>query len=225
MRAQVLALSVALLWSNMLAPAQAGTAECGQPVCLVARDSLALAHIITFDDVASSMGLGRPIDTLLTRPGARFGERFAGQILMAEGDFDRVGGAAFSPLTVIPGAPGQTLGAMRLPDTTVLQGLGNRSFPMIEAAGEGMIAVEFEDDQAALAFDLRGGEAGSATVVFLRRDGREISRLTIGPLGEDSYGFLRSDWAADIAGFLIFNADPQGVAIDNLAFDDTQLTG
>jgi hypothetical protein len=212
---------VAMLFTALPLKAQ----DCAAPVCLVARDSLSLSHIITFDDVASSLGLGRPIDTLLTRPGARFGERFAGQTLLAEGNYDRISGTALAPLTAVPGLPGATLGAMRLPGTTVLYGHGPRGFPMIEAVGEGAIAIEFDNEQSALAFDLRGGEAGSAWVIFLRRDGSEISRIRLAPLSEASYGFLRNAHLPDIAGLLILNDDPQGVAIDNLAFDDEQLTG
>lgn len=207
------------------APATAGNLDCGLPICLVARDDLGLAHVITFDDVQSSLGLGHPIDELLIRPGARFGERFAGQQIEADGDFDRVSGAALSPLTAVPGAPGASLGAMRLPGTTVLHGHGPAGFPRAEAVGEGAIAIEFDDDQAALAFDLRGGEHGTLTVVFLRRDGSEIARLRLSDLGEERYGFARSPGLADIAGILLFNDDPQGIAIDNLAFDKGQLTG
>lgn len=214
------------LVSPLASSAQAGAeTACGQPVCLVARDSLALAHVITFDDVQGALGIGHPIDDLLIRPGARFGERFFGQSLTPEGDFDRVAGAAHAPLTAIPGAPGATLGALRLGPTIVLQGHGPRAYPRVEAVGEGAIAIEFDNDQAALAFDLRGGENGALEVTFLRRDGSEISRLRLGPLAEESYGFVRQDTIPDIAGILITNSDPQGIAIDNLAFDKGQLTG
>ncbi|WP_137702035.1 hypothetical protein [Marimonas lutisalis] len=208
-----------------LAPLARADAACDAPVCLVSRDSLALSHLIDFEDIPNSMGIGTAIDALLARPGARFGERFAGQALLVEGDYDRVEGLARPPLTALPGAPGQSLGAMRLPGTVVLHGLGQRGFPRDAAAGEGMIAIEFEHDHGALAFDLRGGEQGHATVIFLRRDGSEIARLSIGPLAEESYGFLRNAAQPDIAGILILNSDPQGIAIDNLAFDDPRLTG
>ncbi|MEZ5715474.1 MAG: hypothetical protein R3D85_10065 [Paracoccaceae bacterium] len=223
-RARPLLAAAASLIAAAPAPA-AGPDACAAPVCLVARDSLALAHVITFDDVQSGFGIGHPIDTLLIRPGARFGERFSGQTLTPEGDFDRVSGAALAPLTAIPGAPGATLGALRLGPTIVLQGNGPGGFPRENAVGEGAIAVEFDNDQAALAFDLRGGEAGSLEITFLRRDGSEIARLAVSPLGEESYGFARQGNLADIAGILITNRDPQGVAIDNLAFDKDQLTG
>ena len=208
-----------------LAPADAETSACDLPICLVARDDLGLAHIITFDDVQSSLGLGSPIDDLLIRPGARFGERFAGQTVTANGNFDTIAGAALSPLTAIPGNPGETLGAMRLPGTTVLHGHGPARFPRVEAVGEGAIAIEFDHDQAALAFDLRGGENGTLTVTFLRRDGSEIVRLRLADLGEERYGFARGSGIADIAGILLQNDDPEGISIDNLAFDQGQLTG
>ena len=218
-------LAFVLVTGTLPGAVRANTPECDQPICLVSRDRLALAHIITFDDVRSSIGVGHPIDELLVRPGARFGERFVGQLLHADGDYDRIAGTAQSPLTAIPGAPGATLGAMRLGPTTVLQGHGPRAFPRVEAVGEGAIAIEFDTDQAALAFDLRGGEDGNIEVTFLRRDGSEITRLRIGPLSEESYAFVRQDNVPDIAGILITNSDPQGVAIDNLAFDKGQLTG
>jgi hypothetical protein len=213
------------LLALIASPAPADSPDCGMPVCVVARDSLGLAHVITFDDVQSSLGLGRPIDELLIRPGARFGERFAGQVIEADGNYDRISGVALSPLTAIPGGPGETLGAMRLPGTTVLHGHGPARFPRVEAVGEGAIAIEFDHDQAAFAFDLRGGERGTMTVIFLRRDGSEITSLRLSNLGEERYGFARSSGIADIAGIVILNDDPQGIAIDNLAFDKGQLTG
>lgn len=220
-----LACGIGLSLIALAGPGYAGPPDCGLPVCLVSRDSLGLAHVITFDDVQSALGLGHPIDDLLIRPGARFGERFAGQVIEANGDFDKVIGSAMSPLTAVPGEPGATLGAMRLPGTTVLQGHGPARFPRAEAVGEGAIAVEFDTDQGALAFDLRGGEDGTLTVIFFRRDGSEIARLRLSDLSEEHYGFARGPGNADIAGVLILNDDPQGIAIDNLAFDKGQLTG
>ena len=36
----------------------AATSDCTAPVCLVSRERLSLAHVITFDDVRSSLGIG-----------------------------------------------------------------------------------------------------------------------------------------------------------------------
>lgn len=220
--------TLTLCFTLFLAPgtdAQSTPAACDTPVCLVPRDQLALVHVITFEDVRSALGIGHPIDDLLIRPGARFGERFLGQSVLPSGDFDQITGQALAPLTAIPGAPGATLGAMKIGPSTVLQGHGPAAFPRTEAVGEGAIAIEFDNDQAAIGFDLRGGENGTLDILFLRRDGSEITRLRIGPLAEESYGFARADNIPDIAGILIVNSDPQGISIDNLAFDKGQLTG
>ena len=66
---------------------------------------------------------------------------------------------------------------------------------------------------------LFGGEDGVATLQFLRRDGSIIQDMQISPVREHGFGFMRSDGAADIAGFVLTNADPQGLALDNLRFD------
>lgn len=192
---------------------------CETAICMVRYSTLDLARLITFDDLASAPGPGRKVDDVLILPGARFGERFAGQTRSAAGDFDLIGGVANAPLTAIGGGVGETLGIKRLPDTTVLHGHGPRRFPARDAIGEGAIAVLFDHDQSALGFHLRGGEAGFATVMFLRRDGSLIQSFRLGPLGEDRFGFARADDLSDIAGFVLYNADPEGLAIDNLIFD------
>ena len=101
---------------------------------------------------------------------------------------------------------------------TVLVGYGTAGFPKRDAQGEGAIAVQFDRDQPALAFDLRGGEGGTAQVQFLRRDGSVITTLQLGPLAEDTFGFVRNDDTSDIAGFVLTNSDDQGLALDNLRF-------
>lgn len=196
------------------------------PICLVSKDDVRLASVITFDDIPSSFGVGLPIDEVLARPGARFGERFAGQWLSEENGFDRVEGAAVAPVEVIAGEKLQSLGAMRLwGGTTVLQGHGPTGHPRDDAVGEGAIAVLFDRDQPALAFDIRGGEDGRAMVIFIDREGGVIHRMTLGPLKEDRYTFQRRGLIPDIAGFWIVNDDPAGLALDNLRFDAEDLLG
>ncbi|MEP2533991.1 hypothetical protein [Shimia sp.] len=207
---------VLTLCSTLIATA---AAACDAPVCVVDAETLSLSRTITFDDQPSSFGVGRQVEKVLVQPGVSFGERFAGQDLTREGNFDRVGGTALAPLTVLPGAPGETLGILRLMATSVLHGHGPEGFPKAEATGEGAIAVLFENDQSAVAFDIRGGEQGVAIVTFLRRDGTGIHNLTLGPLSEATYGFQRANDTADIAGLIIENADPEGIALDNLRFE------
>lgn len=205
----------------------AGTAAraCDTQVCLIDPAKLRLSRVITFDDLPVSPGIGRAIDQVLVRPGARFGERFLGQSVTSIDSFDTVHGIAVAPLTAVAGAPGQTLGALRLLGTTVLHGHGAMGFPSTEAVGEGSVAVAFDDDQTALSLDIRGGEQGQATVVFLRRDGSILATLILGPLSEQTFGFIRKNTIPDIAGFLLLNTDPQGISLDNLRFDNDQLMG
>lgn len=191
---------------------------CGAPVCLVDPDSLSLPRVITFEDVSSGMGPGRYIPDVLKLDGASFGERFMGQNLSPEGAHDRVSGSAFGPLTMIPGAKGENLSVVKFYGETVINGFGPAGFPRREAQGEGAIAVLFDEDQSALAFDLRGGEDGVAYVSFYSRDGAQVGVVPISPTGEFAVGFLRSTGQADLAGFIITNQDPQGLAIDTIRF-------
>ncbi|PHO02273.1 hypothetical protein CSC82_17115 [Rhodobacteraceae bacterium 4F10] len=214
------------LFSFLLAQvwASAGLA-CDRPVCAVAPEDLQLARVVTFDNIPSSFGIGRKIDGILEQDGVRFGERFVGQSFSNEAGFDRVTGAARAPLTLLPGAPNETLGILRLMRTSVLQGHGPTQYPRADAVGEGAIAVAFDTDQSAIALDIRGGEMGHATLSFLRRDGSTIDTHRIGPLGEASYAFQRNPDTQDIAGLVLTNDDPEGIALDNLRFDQIQILG
>lgn len=191
---------------------------CEDAVCVVDPDSLALTRIITFQDTQSSNGPGWLIKDLLVLDGASFGERFAGQTLEAAGDYDAVTGAALRPLTLLPGEPGQGLSVVFMSGDNVLNGYGPAGYPKRDAQGEGAIAVLFDDDQMELSFQIRGGEAGSARAMFLRRDGSVIVELALDQAGESPIGFARAGNLIDIAGIVITNTDPQGLAIDNLRF-------
>ena len=191
---------------------------CGAPVCLVDPNELALTQVITFDDIPSSFGPGWLVDDVMPLPGARFGEHFAGQFITPNGDHDEVNGQPLSPLTLLAGAKGQNLSVVQYAGNSVLNGYGAAGFPKRQAQGEGAIAVMFDQDQSALSFDLRGGEAGAADVLFLRRDGTVIGRVPVSPTGEFTVGFARNGGNSDIAGFVLTNSDPQGLAIDTLRF-------
>ncbi len=194
---------------------------CGQAVCIVDPLSLALPQIITFDETRAGFGPGHPVDDVLALPGARFGERFAGQSLGQAGTYDTVSGAAFGPLTLLPGMAGQNLAVVRFGGSAVLNGYASAGFPRREAQGEGAIAVLFDTDQSALSLHLRGGEDGSAEVMFLARDGSVLARNVVSPVGEFDLGFLRAGGAADIAGLVLTNTDPQGIALDTIRFGKT----
>jgi len=110
-------------------------------------------------------------------------------------------------------------------DVMASLGLGSRVYPKVEAVGEGAIAVLFERDQPALAFDIAGGEQGYASIKFINRQGEEIDTVTFSPLTEASYGFARQKMEPDIAGFILLNTDPQGISVDNLRFEGFDLMG
>lgn len=198
---------------------------CDRPVCEVDPDLLALARVITFDDQMAGMGPGVEHREVLALPGAQFGEHFAGQRRWAEGDFDRIEGPALAPLVLMPGPRGELFSIHRLGRSNVINGFGPAGFPRDNAQGEGALAVLFDEDQAALGFDVLGGEDGAAFLVFLGRDGRVIDSLRLDGLREREFAFRRSTGAADIAGFVLTNDDPQGIAIDNLRFGQVPQLG
>ena len=144
----------------------------------------------------AALGLGSRLDEVLVRDGTTFGERFAGQTRQANGDFDVITGHPFRPLTVIDGGEGQTLGAHTCARVDRVAWPRSHVYPEVEAVGEGAIAVLFESDQPALAFDIAGGEQGYATIQFINRQGEQIDSVTYGPLDETSYAFVRSRHAA-----------------------------
>ena len=220
-RAALAALALALA----LAAPMPVRAECGAPVCAVEPGSLRFSRLLDFDALASAPGVGRAEDALIVLDGASLGERFLGQFVVAEDTFDRLAGAAAAPLSLLAGAPGRSLGVLRLIETTVVHGLGEAGFPRTAAIGEGALAVLFERDQAAFGFDLRGGEGGSARLVILGRDARVIHVLRIGPLAEGQHAFLRHNSLQDIAGFTLVNDDPEGISLDNLRFEAEELLG
>jgi hypothetical protein len=213
------------LFSVFLAVLPRMALACEQAICLVDPDSLALTQIVTFDDMPSSFGPGRLVDDVLVTTGVQFGERFAGQSRDALGMFDHITGVPLAPLVAISGGPGETLSITRMSGTNVLNGFGPARYPKRDAQGEGAISVLFDRDQAALSFELRGGEDGVASLQFLRRDGSIIQDMQISPVGEHGFGFVRSDGVADIAGFVLTNADPQGLALDNLRFEQPPQMG
>ncbi|MDU8910228.1 hypothetical protein [Aestuariicoccus sp. MJ-SS9] len=198
---------------------------CDAPVCEVPQDSLRFTRDITFDALPSGLGVGRELDGIVDESGARFGRYFSGQVLETVGTFDRANGTPTQPLALMAGGKGHNLGAMRLYGTNILHGHGPRGFPNPDAVGEGTIAVLFDRDQPALAFDIVGGERGSAVVTFLNRAGGVLHRLALSELSEATYTFERRGRIPDIAGLLIENDDPEGIGIDNLRFEFDELMG
>jgi len=195
------------------------TAACGRPVCPADPEALALFERVTFDDQPSGYSPGLKIDGVLALPGASFGERFAGQHLDAADTFDLVLGPAFGPLVLLAGDEGRNLSILRIATSNMLSGDGPLGYPREAATGEGAIAVLFARDQSAVRLHIEGGEGGRATVAFFARDGRMLDSHAIDlPERTMQFGFTRAGEIDDIAGLVITNSDPQGLALDELAF-------
>lgn len=207
-----------LLRAFALAIMPQAVAACSAQVCLVDPASLALTQVITFDGTRSSPGPGHPVDDILVMDGAQFGERFAGQAVDPVRTHDTLSGMPRGPLVLMPGAKGQNLAIVNFDGNPMINGYGTAGFPRREAQGEGAIAVLFDADQSAFSFEIRGGDEGSATVTIFARDGRFIAAVPVAPTGEHGVGFLRAGGIADIAGFVLTNRDPQGLAMDTLRF-------
>jgi len=198
---------------------------CGAAVCLVDPDSLSLPEVIDFSDAPAGFGPGHLVDDVLILGGARFGERFAGQRLATIGAHDDVRGPAYGPLTLLAGDAGQNLSVVAFMGISVLNGYGAAGFPKRDAQGEGAIAVLFDHDQTALSLHIRGGEAGRAQVTFLRRDGSVLAQVPVDPVGEVAVGFVQTQGRGDIAGLVVTNTDPQGIALDTIRFGNPPNLG
>jgi PKD repeat protein len=177
--------------------------------------------VVTFDDLVGGPEPGTNYDGIFESGGADFAERFVGQTLTYSGDFDILSGTPTAPLALQVGLPTQNLVVEYYAPVTsqVMAGLGPRSWPNFDAIGEGSFAILFDYDQSEFGFELMGGNNGSCTVDFFRRDGTLIDSHTITNITEDSYAFRRAGGIHDIAGISLQNTDPAGIGVDNLCHD------
>src|SRR5262249_52554772 len=182
-------------------------------------DSVPCTVLATFDDLQGGDNPGTNYDGIIQYGGLSFAERFTGQTLSSNGEFDVVSGTPTSPLALQVGAPGQNLDVFTYV-TNVLAGLGNIGYPDLDAIGEGAISIYFPIAQSRVSFELVGGNGGSATLGFYRADGSLIDDVVVTGLAESRYGFATADGLRSIKGILIQNTDPSGIAIDNVCHDE-----
>ena len=175
--------------------------------------------LVTFDNRAGGENPGTNGDGVVTTGGLSFAERFVGQTLSANGDFDLISGVPTNPLALQVGAPGQNLDVFQYV-SNVLAGLGNLGFPDLDAIGEGAIAIRFSVLQSRVSFDLVGGNSGSATLGFYRADGSLIDNVVVSGLADTRYGFATDAGQKIIAGILIQTTDPSGIGVDNICHDN-----
>ena len=200
-------------------------AACDRPVCAVSPDELSLTRLIDFERMAGGYGPGRLYRRVIVADGASFGEHLQGQARGAQGPYDRITGAASTPLQLAEVPRGQLLSITRVGTSRVLNGQGPAGYPKREAEGEGAIAVLFEHDQAALSLDIVGGEGGTGWILFLARDGSELDRHELPDLREETRAFHTPALVPRIAALVLTNDDPEGIAIDNLRFGLVQQMG
>lgn len=208
-------------------------------------DALAplLAGRIDFDDLPARPEPGHTLNHGYAAPGARVGERFAGQRLGViagpqDGQHDALTGRPDAPLTLKTGAPdaGLSVSLHRAFRSNAVYPLGPRLWPIPQARGEGALAVLFTGDVCAVALRLHteyvdalgrnADHVGDVTLTFYARDGHQIARTQHAPGGGiTGYGFARPGQVADIAGFTLTNLDKGGIAVDDIHFGCVPLTG
>jgi hypothetical protein len=190
------------------------------PINSVPYGSIVGNGFVDFEDLPQVAAPGLNFDAIFASNGTQFAERFVGQTLSFSGNFDVLSGAPTNPLALQAGAPSMNINVFDFDPTNgnVLTGLGPLGFPNFDAIGEGAVSILFDFDQAAFGFQLLGGDGGTGTIDFYRRDGSLISSVGVSGLANDFYGFAREGDVKDIAGISISNLDPAGIAIDNLKF-------
>ncbi|MFC2054041.1 hypothetical protein ACFLV7_07055 [Chloroflexota bacterium] len=175
--------------------------------------SLKCAHVIDFSELEMDN-----YDGIIDLEGASFAERFVGQALSYDGDFDILSGTPSDPLTLQVGAPDHNIYIIGDIDSRLIAGLGRYDYPNIEAVGEGAVAVLYDSDQYEIGLQIWGTNNGDITINFFRRDGSIIDTIVF-QSGNwptyDDFAFRRAGNIADIAGISIHNTDPGGIALDN----------
>ena len=182
-------------------------------------DSVGCPQVATFNSLPGGENPGANYDGIIQTAGLEFAERFVGQTLGYSGDFDAVSGVPANPLALQVGLPGQNLSVLLYSVSNVLSGLGNLGFPDFDAIGEGAIAIYFPTTQFRVAFDIVGGNGGSATIGFYGADGSLLDNVVVSGLGDLRYGFGTSNGVRSIAGVLIQSTDPSGIGVDNVCHD------
>ncbi|MDP5350021.1 MAG: hypothetical protein NWT12_06385 [Paracoccaceae bacterium] len=145
---------------------------------------------------------------------------------------------ADAPLRLATGPDGQGLAVARH------RGLGsNAAFPigpdgfgLLSGRGEGSLAILFDQDQRATGMLIhsdypdplgsRPAPRGRVEVIFLARDGRVLGQINAALTeGVTALGFQTAGGLPQIAGVVILNTDPGGIAVDDILFARAALMG
>lgn len=194
---------------------------------------------IGFERLPRAPEPGIALDAPIRANDAWLGERFAGQSRgTLHGRFDDVTGPPRAPLAIVAGATGENLSVAhhRGFGSNALFPVGPSGFPALDARGEGAAAVLFDQGQAAIGLRIhsdypdplgrRPAPPGQVRLLFYDRAGHLIAARGH-PLkpGITELGFRHGEGLPDIAGVLILNDDPGGIAIDDILYQITAATG
>ena len=191
----------------------------------VSYGSLTGTGSTNFNDVAGGSAPGTNYDGILESGGTDFAERFVGQTLSFSGNFDVLSGNPTGPLTLQVGAPNKNINVFTFPGSNVLTGLGPTGYPDFNSIGEGSFALLFDFDQSEVGIRIVGGNSGTATINFFKRDATLIQTIVVNTPGNTLHGFKRAGGTNDIAGFSVHNNDPGGIAYDDLKYDVPGVLG
>ncbi len=196
----------------------------------------ALDGRIGFETLPQRPEPGFNLDAPMRANGAWLGERFAGQTVRGA-PFDTLHGAPRAPLSVLPGRRDRNLSVARHRGfgSNALFPLGPRGFPNLDGRGEGAAAILFNRDQAAFGLRVHSDylnpaglirERGLVRLRLYTRSGALIGEVEVQlDYGITEIGLRRTGDIPDIAGFTITNTDPGGIAIDDILFQLTALSG
>ena len=168
-----------------------------------------------FDSLPSGSVLG-----FILRPGATYGESFAGQILTEGPVFDTLTGLPTAPLTLQSNpVAADNIGALDFgaPGNKVIYGdLG-------AAIGEGALSILFGTGTSGFGLNVVGTNGGAFTVQFFDVTGALLAAITQSLVGGDAYFGFRTTAGSVIAAVSITNTDPAGIGYDNVQFDRTAV--
>ena len=190
-------------------------------------------RIETFDTLPSTPEPGHRIDQHWRAPGLTIGERLVGQTAQDTDGFDTLTGTADHPLRAIPGAPGQTFAIAHHAGfgSNALFPVGPKGADRPEGRGEGSAALVFDTPQTAIGLRLHAeypdplGQRpapGTALFTFHHATG-QTTEFTL-PL---THGVISLAWRSDtgITAVTVQNTDPGGIALDDILYDVTALSG
>lgn len=199
---------------------------------------------IGFETLPAQAEPGVALDHPFAVPGAQIGVRFAGQspavlVTRAGHRFDDLGQRrADAPLRLVPDPPGQGLAFARHRGfgSVAVFPLGPDGFAARSGRGEGSLAVLFKDDQPGVGLlvhsdyadplGARDAPPGAVQLIVLGRDGAVIGVqvIRLGP-GITPIAVQRDAGQRDIAGFVLLNSDPGGIAVDDILLARAPLLG